>query len=91
MLEGCSLNATWAEVRDATIAILERTTFADLARRARRDGGRNGRTGCGAHPPRPLISWSTSRTGRTGSRLRVAHTLNVPRQLCSPIVAANRS
>jgi Rrf2 family transcriptional regulator, cysteine metabolism repressor len=31
MLEGCALNAVWAEVRDATIAILERTTFADLA------------------------------------------------------------
>lgn len=31
---GCSLQATWAEVRDATIAILEATTFADLAARA---------------------------------------------------------
>ena len=28
MLDGCALNETWAEVRDATIAILERTTFA---------------------------------------------------------------
>lgn len=34
---GCSLRATWAEVRDATIEILDRTTFADLAARA---GGR---------------------------------------------------
>lgn len=34
MLEGCSLNAAWAEVRDATIAILERTTFATLAKQA---------------------------------------------------------
>jgi Rrf2 family protein len=34
MLEGCALNETWAEVRDATIAILERTTFADLAARS---------------------------------------------------------
>lgn len=34
---GCTLRDTWAEVRDATIAILERTTFADLAARA---GGR---------------------------------------------------
>ena len=34
---GCALQDTWREVRDATIAILERTTFADLARRA---GGR---------------------------------------------------
>jgi Rrf2 family protein len=34
---GCSLKETWQEVRDATIAILERTTFADLAARA---GGR---------------------------------------------------
>lgn len=33
----CSLRATWAQVRDATIAILEETTFADLAERA---GGR---------------------------------------------------
>jgi Rrf2 family transcriptional regulator, cysteine metabolism repressor len=29
-----SLRETWAEVRDATIDILARTTFADLARRA---------------------------------------------------------
>jgi Rrf2 family protein len=32
-----SLRDTWGEVRDATIEILERTTFADLAKRA---GGR---------------------------------------------------
>ena len=32
---GCGMLDTWREVRDATIAILERTTFADLARRAR--------------------------------------------------------
>jgi Rrf2 family protein len=31
---GCSLRDTWAEVRDATISILERTDFATLARRA---------------------------------------------------------
>lgn len=31
---GCSLRTVWEEVRDATIAILERTTFADLARDA---------------------------------------------------------
>jgi Rrf2 family protein len=31
---GCTLQGTWREVRDATIAILERKTFADLARRA---------------------------------------------------------
>ncbi len=37
MLEGCVLNETWAEVRDATIAILERTTLATLAGRS---GGR---------------------------------------------------
>src|SRR5215210_4979873 len=35
MMIGCSLRETWEEVRDATIAILERTTFADLAARAR--------------------------------------------------------
>jgi Rrf2 family protein len=29
-----SLRGTWGEVRDATIEILERTTFADLAERA---------------------------------------------------------
>src|SRR5438876_607346 len=29
-----SLRETWAEVRDATIQILEETTFADLAKRA---------------------------------------------------------
>ncbi len=31
---GCSLKETWQEVRDATIAILERTDFATLAHRA---------------------------------------------------------
>jgi Rrf2 family transcriptional regulator, cysteine metabolism repressor len=31
---GCSLQGAWREVRDATIAILERKTFADLARSA---------------------------------------------------------
>jgi Rrf2 family transcriptional regulator, cysteine metabolism repressor len=31
---GCSLKETWQEVRDATIAILERTDFATLAGRA---------------------------------------------------------
>lgn len=37
MQVGCSLQSVWAEVRDVTIEILERTTFADLALRA---GGR---------------------------------------------------
>jgi Rrf2 family transcriptional regulator, cysteine metabolism repressor len=32
---GCGMLDTWREVRDATIAILERTTFADMAARAR--------------------------------------------------------
>jgi Rrf2 family protein len=31
---GCTMLDTWREVRDATIAILERTTFATLAERA---------------------------------------------------------
>lgn len=31
---GCTMLDTWREVRDATIAILERTTFATLAGRA---------------------------------------------------------
>jgi Rrf2 family protein len=31
---GCSLRETWSEVRDATIAILDATTFADLRDRA---------------------------------------------------------
>jgi hypothetical protein len=31
-----SLRPVWEEVRDATIEILERTTFADLARAAKR-------------------------------------------------------
>src|SRR5262245_7413238 len=31
---GCTLRDTWREVRDATIAILEEKTFAELARRA---------------------------------------------------------
>jgi Rrf2 family protein len=34
MLPGCSMQVMWQEVRDATIAILERTTFAQLARDA---------------------------------------------------------
>jgi Rrf2 family protein len=34
MMVACSLREVWEEVRDATIAILGRTTFADLARRA---------------------------------------------------------
>ena len=31
---GCTLRDAWREVRDATIAILERKSFAELARRA---------------------------------------------------------
>jgi DNA-binding IscR family transcriptional regulator len=31
---GCTLRDAWREVRDATIGVLERRTFADLARRA---------------------------------------------------------
>ena len=34
METGCTLQDTWREVRDATLAILERTTFAALAARA---------------------------------------------------------
>jgi Rrf2 family cysteine metabolism transcriptional repressor len=34
MMVGCTLRGVWEEVRDATISILERTTFADLAGRA---------------------------------------------------------
>jgi Rrf2 family protein len=34
MMLTCSLKEVWEEVRDATITILGRTTFADLARRA---------------------------------------------------------
>jgi Rrf2 family protein len=34
MTIGCSLRGVWEEVRDATIAILSRTTLEDLARRA---------------------------------------------------------
>ena len=35
MQQGCTLQDAWSEVRDATIAILERRSFADLARGAR--------------------------------------------------------
>jgi DNA-binding IscR family transcriptional regulator len=31
---GCTLRDVWSDVRDATIRILEETTFADLAARA---------------------------------------------------------
>jgi Rrf2 family transcriptional regulator, cysteine metabolism repressor len=34
MTVACSLRYVWEEIRDATIAILERTTFADLAEQA---------------------------------------------------------
>lgn len=34
MEQGCALRGVWEEVRDATIAILEHTTFADLAERS---------------------------------------------------------
>ena len=34
MSVGCALQHTWAEVRDATISILDATTFADLAARS---------------------------------------------------------
>ena len=34
MEDGCTLRDAWREVRDATIRILERKTFADLARRS---------------------------------------------------------
>ena len=34
MMLTCSLKEVWEEVRDATITILGRTTFADLAQRA---------------------------------------------------------
>ncbi|MDP9405725.1 MAG: Rrf2 family transcriptional regulator [Actinomycetota bacterium] len=34
MTPGCSMQTVWQEVRDATIRILESTTFADLADRA---------------------------------------------------------
>ena len=34
MTIGCSMRDVWEEVRDATIRILERTSFADLAERA---------------------------------------------------------
>lgn len=37
MTIGCTLRDVWEEVRDATIALLERQTFAELAQRA---GGR---------------------------------------------------
>jgi DNA-binding IscR family transcriptional regulator len=34
MSVGCTLRGVWEEVRDATIEILGRATFADLAKRA---------------------------------------------------------
>src|SRR3990172_6953623 len=48
---GCTLLDAWREVRDATIAILERKTFADLARRAGGGGGRPAEACVRAHPP----------------------------------------
>lgn len=34
MTAGCSLRSVWEEIRDFTIGLLDRTTFADLAERA---------------------------------------------------------
>ncbi|MGH3103062.1 MAG: RrF2 family transcriptional regulator [Gaiellaceae bacterium] len=34
MMVGCTLREVWEDVRDATIALLGQTTFADLGRRA---------------------------------------------------------
>lgn len=34
MTVGCTLRQVWEEIRDETIALLARRTFADLARRA---------------------------------------------------------
>ena len=34
MMVGCSLRSVWSEIRDFTINLLERTTFADLANEA---------------------------------------------------------
>jgi Rrf2 family transcriptional regulator, cysteine metabolism repressor len=38
----CGLRWLWKDVRDAVAAILERTTFADLVRKSRRAGDREG-------------------------------------------------
>src|SRR5262245_1519239 len=45
---GCTLRDAWRDVRDATIAILERKTFAELARRA--GGPWTARAGTRARP-----------------------------------------
>ena len=34
MMAGCALRSVWAEVRDATIEILDGVTFAELAEQA---------------------------------------------------------
>jgi DNA-binding IscR family transcriptional regulator len=34
MMIGCTLRDVWEEIRDATIELLGRATFADLAKRA---------------------------------------------------------
>ena len=54
---GCTLRDAWRDVRDATILILERKTFADLARRA----GGPWRAGAAAR-----------RSGKRSARLTVA-------------------
>ena len=55
MQVACSLQAVWAEVRDVTIAILERTTFADLA------AGAGGRWVDPSLPPVPVGIGATRR------------------------------
>jgi Rrf2 family protein len=56
MQPGCALSDAWAEVRDATIAILERTTFATLAARA---------SGRWTDVPAPVASPTRRRTRST--------------------------
>jgi Rrf2 family transcriptional regulator, cysteine metabolism repressor len=52
MAIGCSMQETWSEVRDATIDILHRTTFAHLASRARgRWSGEQGEVAVAVAPP----------------------------------------
>lgn len=59
----CGLQETWAEVRDATIAILERTTLASLAERS------SGPVGHAGHD-RTKAGLTRSESGSTPLRAR---------------------
>ena len=54
MAPGCSMQDVWKDVRDATIEILQRTTFAELAERAHSTWHDGPLPGAPSAPPEPV-------------------------------------